>query len=75
MFTPDAWAEAVLAFLADVSEDQASHGAALGARAIDVLAGPAVGGREPVDVVITHASLSGGWCDKPWTPRPGAGSP
>jgi hypothetical protein len=39
---PDAWADAVLSFLADVSEDEASHGAQLGARAIDLLAGPAV---------------------------------
>jgi broad specificity phosphatase PhoE len=52
---PDAWADAVLSFLADVSEDEASHGAQLGARAIDLLAGPAVEGRGPVDVVITHA--------------------
>jgi probable phosphoglycerate mutase len=52
---PDAWTEVVLSFLADVSEDEASHGRALGARAIELLAGPAVGGRQPVDVVITHA--------------------
>jgi broad specificity phosphatase PhoE len=56
---PDAWADAVLSFLADVSEDEASHGAHLGARAIDLLAGPAVGGRDPVDVVITHAFTIG----------------
>jgi broad specificity phosphatase PhoE len=42
-----------------LSEDEAFHGAALGPRAIDVLAGPAVGGREPVDVVITHAFTIG----------------
>lgn len=56
---PDAWADAVLSFLEDVSEDEASHGAALGAKAIDLLAGPAVGGREPVEVVITHAFTIG----------------
>ena len=56
---PDAWAEAVVSFLEDVSDDEASHGARLGARAIDLLAGPAVGGREPVDVVITHAFTIG----------------
>jgi Histidine phosphatase superfamily (branch 1) len=41
---PDAWADAVLSFVADVSEDEAAHGAHLGGRAIDLLAGPA-GGR------------------------------
>lgn len=56
---PDDWADAVLAFLADVSEDEASHGERLGAQAIDLLAGPAVGGRAPVDVVITHAFTIG----------------
>lgn len=56
---PDAWANAVLQFLGDVSEDEASHGAALGVRAIDLLAGPAAGGRESVDVVITHAFTIG----------------
>ncbi len=56
---PDAWAHAVLSFLGDVSGDEASRGAALGARAIDLLAGPAVDGREPVDVVITHAFTIG----------------
>lgn len=56
---PDAWADAVLSFLADVSEDEASHGAHLGTRAIDLLAGPAVGGRPPVEVVITHAFTIG----------------
>ena len=56
---PDAWADAVLSFLADVSEDEASLGAHLAARAIDLLAGPAVEGREPVDVVITHAFTIG----------------
>ena len=56
---PDAWADAVLSFLAGVSEKEASQGADLGARAIDLLAGPAVGGGEPVDVVITHAFTIG----------------
>ena len=52
---PDASSDTVLSSFADVSEDEASEGAALGSRAIDLLAGPAVGGREPVEVVITHA--------------------
>ena len=56
---PDAWADAVLSFLADVSEDEASQGAALGSRAIDLLAGPAMDGREPIEVVITHAFTIG----------------
>jgi len=56
---PDAWRDAVWSFLADVSEAAASAGARLGARAIDLLAGPAVEGRQPVDVVITHAFTIG----------------
>ena len=56
---PDAWADAVFPFLADVSEDEAAHGAHLSARAIHLLAGPAVEGRQPVDVVITHAFTIG----------------
>lgn len=66
---PDAWADAVLSFLAGVSEDGADHGAHLGARAIDLLAGPAVGGREPVDVVITHAFTTG-WLVRHALPGP-----
>jgi probable phosphoglycerate mutase len=66
---PDAWADAVLPFLADVSAEEASHDAQLGARAIDLLAGPAVGGREPVDVVITHAFTIG------WLVRDALGAP
>ncbi len=38
---PDTWVDVVLPFFADVSEEQASEGAALGSRAIDLLAGPA----------------------------------
>jgi broad specificity phosphatase PhoE len=56
---PDAWADAVLSFLGDVSGDEVAHGAALGARAVDLLAGPAVDGRDPVDVVVTHAFTIG----------------
>jgi len=56
---PDAWADTVLSSLADVSEEEASQGAALGARAIDLLAGPAIDGREPIEVVITHAFTIG----------------
>jgi probable phosphoglycerate mutase len=56
---PDAWVDTVLAAFADVSEDEATHGAALGSRAIEVLAGPAVDGREPIEVVITHAFTIG----------------
>lgn len=66
---PDAWADAVLSFMADVSEDEASHGAALGTRAIDLLAGPAVDGRQPIDVVITHAFTIG------WLLRHALGAP
>ncbi|KAA1420924.1 histidine phosphatase family protein [Nocardioides humilatus] len=56
---PDAWRDLVASFLADVSPDEGSAGARLGARAIDLLAGPAVDGRPPVDVVITHAFTIG----------------
>lgn len=56
---PDAWADDVLSFLGDISEDEASRGADLGVKAIDLLAGPAVEGRAPVDVVITHAFTIG----------------
>ena len=56
---PEAWADAVMGFLADVTDEEASHGARLGARAIDLLAGPAAGDMEPVDVVITHAFTIG----------------
>jgi probable phosphoglycerate mutase len=56
---PAVWADAVLSFLADVSEDEATTGARLGERAIELLAGPAVEGRQPVDIVITHAFTIG----------------
>ena len=56
---PDAWADAVLSSFADVSEEEASHGAALGSRAINLLAGPATDGREPIEVAITHAFTIG----------------
>ena len=56
---PDAWAETVMSFLGDVSEDEASDGATLGAEAVDLLAGPATDGREPVEVVVTHAFTIG----------------
>lgn len=56
---PDAWVDAVLSSFADVSEEEASQGAALGSRAIDLLAGPAVDGRERIEVVITHAFTIG----------------
>ena len=56
---PDAWADAVLPPFADVSEEEASQGAALGAQAIDLLAGPATYGRERIEVVITHAFTIG----------------
>ncbi|QIK75943.1 histidine phosphatase family protein [Nocardioides piscis] len=56
---PDAWADTVMSFLGDVSDDEASQGAALAAEAIDLLAGPAIDGREAVDVVITHAFTIG----------------
>lgn len=56
---PEAWAELVLSFLADVSEVEAADGARLGARAVDLLAGPAVDGRGAVEVVITHAFTIG----------------
>jgi len=56
---PDAWADAVLSFFADVSVEEASQGAALGSRAIDLLAGPALEGRQRVEVVITHAFTIG----------------
>jgi broad specificity phosphatase PhoE len=66
---PDAWKDAVLSAFADVSDDEASHGAALGSRAIDLLAGPSVTGRETVEVVITHAFTVG------WLVRHALGAP
>jgi probable phosphoglycerate mutase len=56
---PGAWASTVMSFLGEVPAEEASRGAALGAEAIDLLAGPAVDGRAPVDVVITHAFTIG----------------
>ena len=56
---PDAWADTVFSSLADVSEQDASQGATLGSQAIDLLAGPAVDGRQCIDVVITHAFTIG----------------
>lgn len=56
---PHAWRDAVWSFLGDVSEDEASAGASLATRAIELLAGPAVDGRPSVDVVITHAFTIG----------------
>lgn len=56
---PAAWADSVMSFLGGVSEDEASHGAALSVEAIDLLAGPAIDGRAPVEVVITHAFTIG----------------
>ena len=51
--------DTVLSSLADVSEEEASRGAVLGSRAIDLLAGPAMDGRERIEVVITHAFTIG----------------
>jgi len=61
---PDAWVDAVLSSVAEVSAEEASQGAALGSRAIDLLAGPATDGREGIEregieVVITHAFTIG----------------
>ena len=56
---PDAWGDTVMASFADVSQDEAFHGTVLGSRAIELLAGPAVDGREAVEVVITHAFTIG----------------
>lgn len=56
---PSAWADTVMSFLGDVSEEEAASGAALGSEAIDLLAGPVSNGRGPVDVVITHAFTVG----------------
>lgn len=52
---PSAWADTVMSTFADVSEEEAHEGAALGSRAIERLAGPATDGRKPVEIVITHA--------------------
>lgn len=57
--TPEAWTDAVLAPFADVSPEEAARGAALAARAVEELAGPAVGDRGAVDVVVTHAFTIG----------------
>lgn len=56
---PDAWADAVVSPCADVSDEEAALGAALAARAVELFAGPATDGREPVEVVITHAFTIG----------------
>lgn len=56
---PDAWADAVVSPCADVSEEEAAQGAALAAQAVELLAGPATDGREPVEVVLTHAFTIG----------------
>ena len=56
---PEAWADVVLPPFADVSEDEASRGAALASRAIDLFAGPAEDGGDRVEVVVTHAFTIG----------------
>lgn len=56
---PDAWADAVVSPCADVSAAEAAHGAMLAAEAVELLAGPANDGREPVELVITHAFTIG----------------
>ena len=66
---PDAWADAVLSGLEGVSEEEASGGAALASRAIDLLTGPARDGRDHVEVVITHAFTIG------WLVRHALGAP
>lgn len=66
---PDAWVETVLSSFADVSEEEAIHGAALGSRAIDLLTGPAAEGRDRIEVVITHAFTIG------WLVRHALGAP
>lgn len=57
---PTAWTETVTSFLGGVSEEEASVGAALGAEAIDLFAGSATDGRDPIEVVVTHA-FTVGW--------------
>lgn len=56
---PDAWADSVFSSFTDVSEREASQGAALGSYAIDLLTGPANDGRDCTEVVITHGFTIG----------------
>ena len=62
------YAEAVLASLVDVTAEEASHGAALAAQAIDLLTGP-VDGDERHELVVTHAFTIG------WLVRHALGAP
>ena len=62
------YADAVLASLVDVSEEEGSHGAALAVQAIDLLTGP-VEGAERHELVVTHAFTIG------WLVRHALGAP
>ena len=62
------YAEAVLASLVDVTAEEAQHGAALAAQAIDLLTGP-VDGDERHELVVTHAFTIG------WLVRHALGAP
>lgn len=50
-----AWAESAAADFDDVGEEEARRGAASAATALDTLAGPPGPGRQPVELVVTHA--------------------
>ena len=62
------YAEAVLASMDDVTPEEASHGAALAAGAIDLFTGP-VDGDERHELVVTHAFTIG------WLIRHALGAP
>jgi len=62
------YAAAVLASLDDVTAEEAQHGAALAAQAVDLLTGPVDGG-ERHELVVTHAFTIG------WLVRHAVGAP
>ena len=62
------YAAAVLASLDDVTAEEAQHGAALAAQAVDLLTGPVDGG-ERHELVVTHTFTIG------WLVRHAVGAP
>lgn len=67
---PEAWADTVLPLFSDTSAEEAAQGARLGSEALERLAGPAIDGRPPVEVVVTHA-FTIGWLVRAALDAPG----
>lgn len=67
---PEAWADTVLPLFSDTSAEEAAQGARLGSEALERLAGPAIDGRPPVEVVVTHA-FTIGWLVRAALEAPG----